>query len=137
MIERLRRSDAGLSLVECLVTVVLLGLGVVAIVGALGTAAATSGVQGRQSEADLALRNAAELVKSQAYVACPVVPSYDVSAATGSAELTIAVASVEHWNGSAFQASCPVVDGGFQKVVLEATASGNFVRDLEIVKRRP
>lgn len=134
---RLRNHDAGFSLVECLITVALLGMSIVAIVGALGTAAATSGVQGRQAEADAALRNAAELVKSQAYLACPTPPTYSVTGATPSTEITIAIEQVEHWNGSSFQDACPVLDGGFQRITLQATAGGNFERDLEMIKRRP
>lgn len=136
----IRRSggDAGFSLVECLVTIALLGISVVAIVGALGTAASTTGLQARQADADAALRSGAELVKSQPYVACPLVAAYDPSTATTSTEVSLELASLEHWNGSAFQESCPALDGGFQRVTLRAaSADGTFQRTLELIKRRP
>lgn len=132
-----RARDGGFTLVESLVAIALLGLSVVAILGAIGTAASTTGLQARQADADAGLRSGAELVKSQPYVACPAVAAYDPSQATTSPDLTL-TATIEHWNGSTFVASCPVVDGGFQRVTVTATAAnGAFTRSLEVVKRRP
>jgi len=65
------------------------------------------------------------------------VAAYDPSNATTAPDLAL-TAVIEHWNGSTFVASCPVVDGGFQRVTLTATgANGSFTRSLQIIKRRP
>jgi type II secretory pathway pseudopilin PulG len=130
--------DEGMTLVESLVSLSLLGLAIVAILGALGAAATTSGLQSRQADADAALRSAAELVKSQPYDACPAAPTYGVAAASNAPGLTLAIDSVEHWNGSNFQPACPVLDGGFQRITVRASAAGgSFERTLQFVKRRP
>lgn len=129
--------DAGFSLVESLVAIALLGLSIVTILGAIGTAASTSGLQARQADADAALRSGAEFVKSVSYIACPDVASYDVSSATTAPGMSVA-ATVQFWNGSNFQANCPAQDHGFQKVVLRASAAQEaFERTLEVIKRRP
>ena len=132
-----RGRDAGFTLVESLVAIALLGLSVVAILGAIGTAASTTGLQARQADADAGLRSGAELVKSQPYVACPAIPAYDPSQATTAPDLEL-TATVEHWDGSSFVGSCPLVDGGFQRVTVTATAAnGAFTRSLQVIKRRP
>lgn len=135
---RRRQVDAGFSLVESLVTIALIGIAIVGIMGALGTATTASDLQARQADADAALRSGAELIKSQAYVACPLVPSYDPSSATTAPQMTVTLVSVEHWDGSAFQSACPVTDGGFQRITIEAASTGGtFERSLQFIKRRP
>jgi prepilin-type N-terminal cleavage/methylation domain-containing protein len=133
-----RGSDTGFSLVESIVAIAILGIAVVAIVGALGTAASTTGLQARQADADAALRSGAEAIKSQPYVACPGVPAYSTAGTTLAPGMTVSLSSVEHWNGATFVAACPASDGGFQRVTLQADAAGGtFVRTLEFIKRRP
>lgn len=59
------RSDAGESLLEVLVTIVILGLASVALLGAIGTAVNLSGDQRGSAEALVVVGRAAEAVKAQ------------------------------------------------------------------------
>lgn len=71
-----RRSQTGETLVEVLIALVLLAIGVVAIVGAIGTTVLGSHLHRTQADANTVLTTAMERVKSSAFafsnVACTV-----------------------------------------------------------------
>lgn len=134
----MRRScDDGLSLVETMVAVAIMGIAVVSILGGLGTATRSTSFNRAQSDSEAALRSAGESVKRQAYRACPDTTAYAVSDALPPTGVTVTVAKTERWNGTAFQDSCPNEDAGFQRITLRATSdAGRLVRDFQVVKRR-
>src|SRR5690348_7616563 len=64
------RGEAGLTLVELLVAVVILALSAGAILGGLTTLSSGSGLNRSQANVGAVVRNAAEAIKSTSYVAC-------------------------------------------------------------------
>ena len=67
---RRSRSEGGESLLEIVVSVAILGVGVVALLGGLATAVAGSGLHRDQTDVGTVLRVAGERVKSAGYVKC-------------------------------------------------------------------
>lgn len=66
------RSEAGATLVEILVAVVVIGIGFTAILGGLGTSFALSALHREQARAEAEIRRYAEAVKAAPYsTACP------------------------------------------------------------------
>ncbi|MGW2304568.1 type IV pilus modification PilV family protein [Streptomyces sp. NPDC001809] len=129
-----RRGEEGETLIEALVTVVILGTAFVAILGGLGTTIISSVRQQKLTTADSLVRSAAEHVIGAPYVSCAVgyatpkpPPGY-----------TVAV-RIEYWDGvGAFGPSCPTPDTGVQKVTVTVRTTGpRPVRDaaLDVVKR--
>ena len=135
------RPEAGDTLIEVLVAMVIMGIAFVIIVGGIGTAILGSNLQKQQAGADVALRTAAEAMP---YQPCPAtyvpgsVPGFDLTA------------TVNYWNTStkkfdleaADLDDCPVVDIGLQLVTLTATPVPTGGRaaspqELQFVKRGP
>ena len=74
-----RRAESGETLVELMITIVVVGLGVVAILGAIWTALRISDYHRKTTNADVVLRNYAEVLKSNS-AAVPVgAGNYDAS----------------------------------------------------------
>lgn len=65
-----RQSEAGFTLIEILVAMVILGLAVVAILGGLGTLTDTTGENRVQANVGAVVRSAAEAVKASTYQLC-------------------------------------------------------------------
>jgi type II secretory pathway pseudopilin PulG len=140
--------DRGETLVELLVTVVILGTAVVAIVAALGTAIRVSDIHRKQANAGAYLRAYAEALETyvaknpSGYQPCPVGAAYD-------GKLTIvapddvrfdqpSVVSVEYWTGTAWQSACPASDVGVQRVKLQVRSQdGRVDETLTVVLRKP
>jgi prepilin-type N-terminal cleavage/methylation domain-containing protein len=117
------RSEAGFTLIEVVVAVLILGVGVVAILGGLATAVFGSGLHRNQADLDAALVTAEEKIKAAPYQSCsgsnPTGVPY--TASTGYTEVAIGTGnyatyanpspapspgqgyftiSVQYWNGS-------------------------------------
>ena len=71
-----RASQSGESLVEIVVSVAILGVGVVALLGGMGTAVLTSSVHRAQVDVGAVLTATAERVKAAPYVACATRDTY-------------------------------------------------------------
>lgn len=127
-----RRSDRGVSMIEVLISVVLMGTAGVAVLAALGVAATGAATNHRMAEARSWLVSASDAVTAADYVECAVAADYqdDVDAALPDHDL-VAVTHVEYWNGHEFEVSC----GGerLQRITLRTTDStgGDWV----VVKR--
>lgn len=141
---RLRRCDAerGETLVELLVTVVIVGTAVVALVGALALAVRVSDIHRKQATAGAAVRAFAEAIETRVsatagYVNCATPASY-AGAYTGTPNgYTATITAVEYWDGTAFATTC-TTDTGIQRVSLQvASDDGRATETLDVVLRQP
>jgi type II secretory pathway pseudopilin PulG len=74
-----RRSESGETLVELMITIAIMGVSIVAILGAIWTSIRISDYHRKTTDADVVLRNYAEVIKSNS-AAVPVgAASYDAS----------------------------------------------------------
>lgn len=131
-----RRADqAGVTLVEMLVSVAILGVAVAALVGGLTTAIVISDTHRTQATSDAIARSAAEHIKSSGVTYVDCATAYPVP--TGS---PTPVASVEYWNGATpagFSATCPATDLGLQRITVTVPGSDRTgPESVVILKRR-
>jgi prepilin-type N-terminal cleavage/methylation domain-containing protein len=99
--------EEGLSLVEVIVTVAIMGIVFVAVLGGMWTAIVTTDTHRKQALGTTYLVNAAEHLKSEdatAYVSCASTYSLsgianDVIPADWKSGMTV---SIEHWTGTAY-----------------------------------
>ena len=136
------RSERGDTLVEVMMTVAILAVAFVGILAGLATAIRLSGIHRGQANADVVLTSAAESVKNQTYIACPVVivtsynPTSGVTLPSGWSSSNVTITAVQKWNGTAFQASCPGTDQGLELVTITATTpDGKSTESIDVLKR--
>ena len=131
-------AEEGLSLVELLVAVAILGIAFVTILGGMGTAVLISDVHRKQATAGTALREYAEAVEAAAYQECsagnqPVYPY------TPPAGFTASMGTVDVWNGNtpAGFVACSANDRGLQRMRLTvASDDGRATETVQVLKRR-
>lgn len=130
--------DSGLTLLETLLAVMILGLAFAALMGALGSAVTLSEVHKTRAIAEDTLRNFAESVKDEGYkprTSCPGTtwsPPGDLDP-----NAMVAVVGVDYWNGDSpatFSASCAGPDNGLEGVTLTATATLSGLETIESVR---
>lgn len=135
------RHEDGLTLVEVLLAIAILGLGVVVIVGGMMTSIKVSS-QGRQSaESQTTLRGYAEAVAGASYVDCAVATSYSTATIGYTAPSGyVPTLAVSYWtaagaSGSFGTGTC-TTDSGLQRLVLTVTAADGSTETLRTIKRR-
>lgn len=155
-----REENSGFTLIEVVVSMLVLGLGVTAILGALAVGVSGSSLHRNQSDIDSALSSAAETVKTATYLSCgaltaiaPPNPPYNATPASGpysgwpsysTAPATSTtgyfVVTVQYWNGSSFYSvpfsgPCPPAIAGFddEAVTVDATSAGGQVHQIVTV----
>lgn len=118
------RSEAGFSMVEILVTIVIVGVTFAAILGGIVTSITVSALQRNIATADAVARSAGEWVKDSVhnpYAPCGSVGAYSLSGLSVTSGTSVAITHVEYWTGSVptpadyvpgFQSSCPSPDNG-------------------------
>jgi prepilin-type N-terminal cleavage/methylation domain-containing protein len=133
--------EAGFSLVEILVTIVIVGMAFTAILGGMITSITVSDLHRNQATADTLARNAAESVKDSnvPYVPCAGPNAYAPALPSGTS-----ITKVEYWNGAAptpatsyavtFSPSCPPQDQGLQRITITAS-SGGATETVQVLKR--
>lgn len=144
------RGSAGETLVELLVTVVLLGLLATGIVAALATNTRVSDFDARQAGTEAVLRSLAQAWDARDYVPCstddPTANPYGAGLPPGfdlPDGYTADPARVRFWTGSTdgttntmFGATCPGDgDQGLQAIDLAITAEGGTTERVVITKR--
>jgi type II secretory pathway pseudopilin PulG len=130
---RSTKSEAGETLAELLVTIAILGIAIVAIVGALADALLASNVHRSHATADTVARNAAETLKDRDPTTWNAGGSYTVTAPSG---FSVSV-TARCWNGDspATFAACPNGDRGLQELTVTATGN-NATETVAVLKRR-
>ena len=128
---RLRR-DEGMTLVEVLLAVAILGIGVTVVVGGMMTSIKVSDQGRRSAEGQTAIRAYAEAVAGVGYTACAA--TYAAPGFTPPAGWTAAAVAVSYWNGSTFVTTCGT-DSGLQRVRLRLTSPDGVVESIALAKR--
>ena len=148
-------ADSGVTLVELLVTVAILGIAFVALVGGMTTSVVGSDLHRKEATAESLVRGYAEGVKAKtvAYADCATPAQYSPAAVGFSTPsgYTPSVSRVEYWqpdavnpNTGTFVSSLgtcsktPPRDNGVQRIsVRVASADGRATEQIQIVKRKP
>ena len=149
-------AECGFSLVELLVTIVIVGVTFSALLGGLITTITVSSLHRKQATADSVARSAAEWIKDSVqtpYQNCAGVGAYSVSGLPKPAGYSVAIQSVEYWDGATAVAgtpysfnsgvgghlgpSCPGGgDKGLQRITIQVTSSdGQVSESVQVVKR--
>jgi Tfp pilus assembly protein PilV len=135
--------ERGETLIELLVTVVILGTAVVALVGALAVAVRVSDIHRKQATAGASVRAFAEALETRVaaaptgYVNCATTVSYAGAYPSVPAGYVATITAVSYWDGSAFVAIC-ATDTGVQRVSLTVgSIDGRASEQLDVVLRKP
>ncbi|MDX6228137.1 MAG: hypothetical protein QOI76_1527 [Frankiales bacterium] len=132
---RRRRSDEGVTLIELVISIALLGITFVAFLGGMFTFQTGATNHTRQADGANYIRQYAEVVSALPYQVCPA--SYTAAGFAVPAGWTASL-STTYWNGAAFTAGCPAVDSGLAAVhLILASADGRDTETLDVVKRAP
>jgi len=144
------RDDRGDTLLELIIAVVIIGVALVVILGAVATAVLMSDTHRKQAEAGAAVRGYAEAIETTVagggYVPCADTAAYrspaGFSAPTG---FDPSVTAVGYWTGSGWSTSgcTTTTDRGLQRVTVEVrehdatTEQLRVVETLILIVRRP
>ena len=145
------RGDAGVTLVELLVTVVILGVDFVAILGGMATGMVVSDLHRKQATSETIIRSYAEAVKAAPYAVCAGTAAYAALAVGYSVPAglrptyAVSVTAVSYWQPGGSTGSfvsslgtCPGSDNGLQSVTLRVSSSdGRDSESMQVVKRKP
>ncbi|MEV6928365.1 prepilin-type N-terminal cleavage/methylation domain-containing protein [Dactylosporangium sp. NPDC051485] len=142
-------NDRGETLIELLVTVIIVGVAVVALVGGIATSVRMSDIHRKQAQAGAYVRAFGEAIENSVstgaptkYTACAGTATYSTAYPAhpdGGTAYTAAITAVTYWNptSNAFAASC-TTDSGVQKVSLKVSTSDNKVAEtLDVIIRKP
>jgi type II secretory pathway pseudopilin PulG len=135
--------ERGDTLIEVLLTIMILGTAGIAMIGALGNTVTASAVHRKQAIAETALRSFTEAVKAEPYRSCATkTAAPGNNAYTGlpyqpPAGFVATVENVSFIAGAAWSGSC-TTDPGAQLLKLQvSTTTGSVSESFEIVKRTP
>jgi len=143
-----RSTEAGETLVETLITVVLLGLLATGIVGAFASVITVSNFDAETAGAEAVVRTYAQAWQRRAYVDCTAGSSANPYSGkppgySPPAGYTAAVSAVRFWDGTssspaAFVTTCAAGgDAGLQELVVSVTPTDAPATTLTIDKRAP
>lgn len=137
------RPQAGASLIETLVALVILSLVGSAVIAAMMTGISSSNTQRDAANLQVASRNAAATLETLPYIACGTVAQYQdaVDNSADAPDPRPTIAAVSEWNGtdgsdSAFVATggtCP--DRGLQRIEFTVAGPDGRTREGDVLKR--
>ena len=160
------RGQRGDSLLEVVIAIGIIGIAFTAILTGLGSGIRFSDLHRKQATAQTIIRDLAEYLAnsnpsgSAAYVPCTASPSptsaYTTDIASFAASYTLPDGShplasgsalyaaqlvpnsVGYWNGTAFSATCPANDPGFQRLTVQVTSTtdSRISETLDVAKRK-
>jgi type II secretory pathway pseudopilin PulG len=119
----LRDSEKGLSTIEVLLAMVILGVVAVAFLGSAGTGTQATVITREQATAESLIRSQAEYVKSYGY-------QYDASTYPVNPTLTLPA----EWTISTIVEPVHGIDDGLQEVTVSAEQQGETVLEIVIYK---
>lgn len=133
-------ADAGETLVEILLSIMILGIAVSALMFGMGSAATTSGYHDRQAQQAETLRNLVDAVQALPYSPCA--GTYATPAGVVPAGYSVTTTVVGYASGAAYPypAACPATgDEGAQQLRVTVSQPDTRVRseELYVVKRQP
>jgi prepilin-type N-terminal cleavage/methylation domain-containing protein len=145
-------SEAGFSLPEVLITIVIVAITFTAILGGMITSISVSALHRKQATADTVGRDAAEWIKdslNNPYAPCAGPNKYTFTGLSVPSGFSVSVQSVQYWNGvapvgtptyapyaPAFVSVCPATDQGIQRITIVASSSdGQDTERVQILKR--
>jgi prepilin-type N-terminal cleavage/methylation domain-containing protein len=135
--------DRGETLIELLVALAILGIALVAVIGAFGASIAMSDVHRKQASAGAAVRNYAEFVSNYVagtgYSSCAAASAYSPAAVgyTAPSGYSASTVSIKYWTGSAWSASCGS-DSGLQQLTLAVSSTDTRASErVVLVLRKP
>jgi len=138
---RAAASQAGDTLIELLIAIVIIALAATGLLGALITAISSSGEHRSLSQEDTLLRSFAETAEYQIQSApaplfLPCATSYNVTFTVPArySGFTVGISNIQYWNGSTFASTCDQT--GVQLVTLKSTSPG-ALQTLSFVVRDP
>jgi prepilin-type N-terminal cleavage/methylation domain-containing protein len=148
-VREVRSREGGFTLTEVLVALVILGVAVFGVVGAMGASMVASDVHRKTVTADSILRSYAERLNGAVYQECATtaVAQYQPAGVgvTVPAGFTASVTNILYWNGdgsssapATFSANCATApDFGVQQITIQVTANdGRAKQQVTILKRR-
>lgn len=143
-------SEAGYTLTEVLVALMILSVAIVAIVGAMGSSIFSSRVHRSVVTGDTAVRAYAEQILQGGYVPCatPSGANQYPTMTNAPGGFTVTITNITYYTGTApgvgnvptaqFSPTCPSPDNAAQKIVILAQPLNNAGKQsLAIVKRAP
>jgi prepilin-type N-terminal cleavage/methylation domain-containing protein len=102
------RPEQGSTLIELLISIVIMGIAVTALLGGLLEGSLTSGINRQKTDVANVLASVQASLQDQAWHRCAD-PAYDVSDVPlprGWTPAAVQITSIGFWNGDAFQATC-------------------------------
>jgi prepilin-type N-terminal cleavage/methylation domain-containing protein len=144
--------EDGFSLIELLITIVIVGIAFAALLGGLMTSIVVSSVQREQATADAVLRSAAEWVKDpiqNPFHPCASPGNYSLSglAVPSGYSVSIPPGGIENWNAPAAPmpasyaidpdlATSACSDHGLQRITIAVTSpDGQANESVQVIKR--
>jgi prepilin-type N-terminal cleavage/methylation domain-containing protein len=145
---RAERSEAGVTLIELMVTISILGIAFTALLASLMGVFSFGEQHRKLAVGETLVRRYADSVNNATYVDCATTSSYSASLTpappTG---YTVTITTVEYWNGDASatfgtsQSGCvSASDKGAQRITVRVTgvaSVGPLSNDVVILKRDP
>jgi type II secretory pathway pseudopilin PulG len=130
-----RGDDEGVTLVELILTVAIMGIAVVTIVGGAMTSILDSDYNHKQADAANILQAYADSVAALAYQPCSASYAPAYTPPTG---YTVGIVGTEYWDTvtSAFIATCPAADFGLERLTLQVASSDSRANEVLQVEKR-
>jgi Tfp pilus assembly protein PilV len=127
----MRTDERGETMIELLLAVVIMGLVVVALVGALVTSVLVSDRHRKQATAASYARDYAEAVEAAPYANCTPAPYTSVGPTWSG--YTKSIVAVRYWSGTAWSATC--AGNALQQVTVQvASTDGRAAEKVVLVK---
>ncbi len=146
-------SDAGLTLIEVLVAILIIGIAAASVVAGLGAVSRASAQHRTMTNEETTIRDVTELLvkppnsTTDPYTACTstTTPTYTDPLSSPPTHLTVSITVTGYWNGMSgttptFLGSCPSGgDQGMQKLKITVSApaqQGGLTESLTVIKAR-